>query len=469
MIILSVLLTISILSNLYVFALLRKRDSASYKNQTEGLILEEKLTSLKLDLDEKNQKLNVLEKDNNELRNLKGVFEGSFAQAKHEINNLNEECTKYEAQIKELTAKILDSEKQKERFLENVRNLEKEKTDWQKNKETILLQLSEELIKKNHEQQAKITAANQEQVALVTHNLLKNFENVFSKMQNLDDEVKKVADIRTALLNPGGAGKSSEVTLENVLKSSNLKEKSDLNSAGDYILQSHFSNATSEDSKRPDAILFLPNNHIIIIDSKSSSHFLELETARKNKDDVQEKIVQNKIKESMRKHVGDLKKRNYADFLEKEMHLKNIFDYKILNVMFLQTEKMLETVEEIEHGFCDKAMNENIFILSPIGLINLLNQAKFIVERIKQQENIVDLKKEVEKLIDNLALTIKDSQDLGKVINRSLNLHNKIASRFNRGIYSNIKNLGELGISSKKSDEIKLLENYDVEEKNDEN
>lgn len=467
MIILSISLIFLILSNSFLYLHLRKRDNLTHKNQTEGLILEEKIATLKLDLEEKNQKLNSLEKDNNELRNLKGLFEGSFSQAKHEINNLNEECLKYEAQIKELTNKIIEFEKTKERFSQNLQSLEREKTEWNKNKETILLQLSEELIKKNHEQQSKMAAANQEQVAMVTNNLLKNFENVFSKMQNLDDEVKKVADVRTALLNPGGAGKSSEVTLENVLKSSNLKEKADLNSAGDYILQSHFSNATSEDAKRPDAILFLPNNHIIIIDSKSSSHFLELETARKNKDEISEKTIQGKIKESMRKHVSDLKKRNYADFLEKEMHLKNIFDYKILNVMFLQTEKMLETVEEIEYGFCDKSMNDGIFILSPIGLINLLNQAKFIVERIKQQENIVDLKKEIEKLIDNLALTMKESQELGKVINRSLNLHNKIAARFNRGIYSNIKNLGELGISSKKSDEIKLLENYEVEEKDE--
>ncbi len=173
-----------ILSNIYFFLIFKK-------NQTQKIVFDAEIANLKQDLNLKNIKLDALQLDNNELRNLKGVFEGNLAGAKNEINNLNSERSKMLTQIDVLNNRIIEFEKQKERINQNLRHLEEEKLEWQKNKETILLQLSEELIKKNHEQQAKLTAANNEQVSQITHTLLKNFENVFAKMQNLDEEVKK--------------------------------------------------------------------------------------------------------------------------------------------------------------------------------------------------------------------------------------------------------------------------------------
>ncbi len=117
-----------------------------------------------------------------------------------------------------------------------------------------------------------------------------------------------------ALLNPGGSGKSSEITLENILKNSGLKEKQSFNDNGDYLLQSHFSNYnySSIEGKRPDAILFFSNNQVAVIDSKSSSHFIDLQKARTEKDKKLEKEILIKIKESFKKHLESLKKKDYG-------------------------------------------------------------------------------------------------------------------------------------------------------------
>ena len=459
-----VISAILILPYFFFYLQLRKSTIELQKTKSQNLVLDERIKNLSHDLSAQNHKLKTLEEDNNDLRNFKGRYE----HAQGEINGLYAEKTKNLAQADVLNHKILSFEKQKELLAQNLQQLEKEKSEWQKSKETILLQLSEEMIKKNHEQHAQLTATQQENITKTTENLFKNFESVMTKVQNLDEEVKKsstlVNDTRSALLTPGHAGRSAEITLENILKASGLKERAALDAVGDYILQSHFANANELETKRPDAILFLPNNYILIIDSKSSSHFLDLFAARQNGDLTSEKAILAKLKESMRRHVEGLKKRDYAKFFNEEMRLNNFSDYKVMNVMFLQTEQMLETVSEIDEHFFQKTMESGIHLATPISLIHLLNNAKFLIDRIKQQENIIELKHEVAKLLDNIFFVTKESKEVGNSLKKGLRAYNEMSKRFNSKIIPAVKNIGDLGISSKKSSEIRLLESYDVDE-----
>ncbi len=391
--------------------------------------------------------------------------------AQNEINFLREEKKKAEEKINFLQQKNLDFEKQNELIKQEQNFLEKQKQDWTKDKETMLFQLSNELMKKNNEQQNQISLQQQESIKKVTENLFKNFENVTAKMVSLNDEVKKSSETinltRQALLTPGAAGRTAEITLENILKNSGLKEKADLNAVGDYVLQSHFSglsNASEQESKRPDAILFFPNDQISIIDSKSSPHFLDLEVARQAGDLEQEKIILAKIKDAFRKHLESLKRKDYAKFLFEELRSKNASDYRIMIIMFLQTEKMMEIVRETDANFEQRALEAGVVVASPIGLINFLSQARVVIDRVKQEKNIEDLKIEVRKLLDNVAMIFKESKELGKALNKASGMHSKMTKSLNRGVYSAMKNIAELGIEGKKSAEVKLLEEYDVNE-----
>lgn len=400
-------------------------------------------------------------------------LKGRFEHTQNEVSFLRFEKEKSEIKSTEkidfLQSRILDFEKQNELLKQAQQQLEKQKQDWSKDKETILFQLSEDLMKKNNEQQNKLSLSQQENIAKITENLFKNFENVTAKMVSLNDEVKKSSNVinltKQALLSPGAAGRTAEITLENILKNSGLKEKADLNSVGDYVLQSHFSGlstASDQESKRPDAILFFPGDQIAIIDSKSSPHFFDLEVARQNGEVEQEKILLTKIKDAFRKHLESLKKKDYPKFLFEELRSANVADCKILVVMFLQTEKMLDIVRTIDPEFEQRAMESGVIVASPIGLINFLSQARIVIDRIKQEKNVENLKIEVRRLLDNVALIFKESKELGKSLNKALGAHSKMTKNLNRGVYSTIKNIAELGIEGKRADEVKLLEEYDV-------
>jgi len=396
-------------------------------------------------------------------------FKSQAERVQNEVDFLRGEKEKSEEKINFLQQKNVHLETQNQLLKSEQQQVERQREEWNKDKETILLQLSENLIKKNNEQQNQISANQQENIKKITETLFKNFENVTAKVVSLGDDVKKSADIinltKQALLSPGAAGRTAEITLENILKSSGLKEKTDFNSYGDYILQSHFSgvnNDSEQESKRPDAILFFPGDQIAIIDSKSSPHFYDLEVARQSGDFEQEKIILSKIKDAFRKHLESLKKKDYSKFLFEELRSKNASDYKILVVMFLQTEKMLDIVRSLDSDFEQKALEAGVILASPIGMINFLSQARIVIDRIKQEKNIEDLKIEVRRLLDNVTMIFRDSRELGKSLNKALGLHSKMVKGLNRGVYSAMKNIAELGIEGKKSGEVKLLEEYDV-------
>jgi DNA recombination protein RmuC len=323
-------------------------------------------------------------------------------------------------------------------------------------KEKELLQLSENLMNKNSEQQN-----------IFSENLFKTFESVTAKLHALDEEVKKssaeINKTKNALLSPGGAGRTAEITLENILKSSNLLEKETLTSVGDYILQSHFGSNLGTEAKRPDAILFLPDNQIIVVDSKSSPHFLELAEAQ---NDEEKKEILGKIKTKFRRHLEDLKRKDYANFLFEELRTKNSSDYKIFLVMFLQTEQMLEVLKKADSTFEQNAFEAGIIVATPVVLMHLLSNVKFVVDRVKQEKNIEILKVEMRKLLDALVMIVKESSELGRSMNKALIGYNKLAKNLNRATAIG-KNISELGLEGKKSAEMKMLEEFVVSEEED--
>jgi DNA anti-recombination protein RmuC len=133
--------------------------------------------------------------------------------------------------------------------------------------------------------------------------------------------------------------------------------------------------------------------------------------------------------------------------------------------MFLQTEKMLEVIQETDPSFVQKALESGIIVVTPVGLINFLAQARFVIDRVRQEKNVEDLKIQVRKLLDNVALVFKESKEMGKSLNKALTSYGKLTKNLNRGVYSSIKNISDLGIEGKKTADLQLLEEYEDAEK----
>lgn len=413
---------------------------------------------LKLEQGRKNK---LLEEQNQQLL----IYKGRFEQAETTISDLKLQYITTQKQLEEKQNQITNFETQNQLLKQSQKNLEAEKQEWTVQKEKILFQLSEELIRKNNEEQTKFGKNQEEKIEKITENLYKNFETVLNKVSSLGDDVKKstgeIEITQRALLNPSGVGKTSEITLENILKSCGLKEKSTINDVGDYILQSHFL-AEDASARKPDALVFLPNNHNLIIDSKSSIYFLELQQAKEKGDTNLQAETKVKLKETMRKHLDDLKKRNYAKAKEFDDLRQNNNNGIFTTVMFLQTEKMLETVSEVDENFERKALEAGILVLSPVGLYNLLSQAKLTIDRVRQEQNVEVLRIEVKKLIESIASLFNKAQDIGKSASKAVKSYNEFATTFNSRFLVRVNNLGKMGIESDKKLVGSKLEKYNL-------
>ncbi len=451
---------ILIATNIVLFLKLSNRERSLQEAASKNSALLERSENFNTKTTAQNAKIESLEKQNLELL----IFKGRFDEAQNTISNLESRLNISTKEATQSQEKISNFEKNNSLLAQEKENLQKEKEEWSSKKQAILFQLSEELIKKNNAQQDDFGKKQKEIIEKTVSGLNEKFTNILNKVGSLDDDVKKTFEdinfTKNALLSPGGAGKIAEITLENILQASGLKEKNKINDAGDFIMQSHFFNS-DKSGKRPDAMVFLPKDHILIIDSKSSSHFLELQQSLEEGDNKSKKEVEAKLKESMKRHLEELKKRDYANAKTQELDLKDFSNSNnapiITTIMFLQTEKMLEIIRGIDPQFERKALEDRIQILSPVGLINLLHQVKFLIDNIRQEKNIEKLRIEIRKLMESVGTLFKRSSEMGDSIKKSLNTYNKFAGTFNSRFLPRITNMNKLGIETDNKNNIEKL------------
>ncbi len=157
--------------------------------------------------------------------------------------------------------------------------------------------LSHQLIAEHKRESDVHKEETQKQFKLTTESLYQDFSKLTEIIAALKEQVTTSHNttdmVYKALLAPNTVGGLAEITLENILKSSNLMANID------YQMQ--YSIVDQDNNRlRPDAVIFLPGDNILVIDSKASKFFLDLGKA---KDKVEENEIKQKLKNTMRTHL----------------------------------------------------------------------------------------------------------------------------------------------------------------------
>ena len=305
-------------------------------------------------------------------------------------------------------------------------------------------QLSNQLL----EQHKKHTVESQAEVNTIAQNLHEKFASVLNSVHTLNEQVntskEAVNTITNALMTPQKIGTLSELTLENILKTSELVE------GRDYILQYEFK-TDAKNSLRPDAVVFLPNNNLMVIDSKASIFFLELGAAV-TEDEI--KAAKEGLKSSMQKHLTTLSSKEYGAHLKEHFKKRDI--NTISNVMFLPSEIALEKVSQVDPTFLYKAWAKHIYPVGPTGLIHLLLYAKFHISSHKQSENSQLIIDEIQKLMTSVATLYQHAKKVGDNLYSATNSFDKFAGSFNTNFLSKVKHMKKLGVSPDKALDARL-------------
>lgn len=315
--------------------------------------------------------------------------------------------------------------------------------------------LSNQLITEHQRESQQQKEEVEKKFKATTESLYKDFSNLTETITSLKDQVTTSQSntdmVYKALLAPNTTGSLAEITLENILKSLNLIVNVD------YIMQ--FSIIDQENNRlRPDAVIFLPGDNILIIDSKASKFFLELGQVH---NELELNEIKDKLKTTMRNHLKSLSSKDYRQAISN--HLQNKKINHISTIMFLPTEASIEQLQSIDKNIISDAWQNNIFPAGPMGLVNILTHAKFQISEERKNENYHSIIQEVSSLLYNISNLGNYAKKLGNSVYNSMNLFDKFAASFNASLLTRAKRLEKLGVQVKTNKQMpEMIERYQV-------
>ena len=353
-----------------------------------------------------------------------------------------------------LENKILNEEKielikQNQQFETNLELHQESQDTALKNSKAALYDLSNSVVNQLLDLHKKETEDSRKQSEERIAKSTESFNSEMQKITNLmavltkDMETSKsiVDNLKNSLLSPSSTGSLAEITLENLLKNSGLKPEID------FILQYSF---TGEDQirLRPDAVVFLPEDNVLIIDAKSSK-FL----AGEGKD---EDLIK-----SMQLHLKNLATKDYKSELQDYYGRKERKFRRVSTIMFMPTEQAIDKISKIDRNFIQKAWDNNIYPVGPSGLVNILSIAKMHISEKLRIDNYEQIIQEINSLINSIGTISEHGARLGTNIASLISNYDKFAASFNKNLVSKVKNLKVLGTGTQ-SKNANLLERYQV-------
>jgi DNA recombination protein RmuC len=226
------------------------------------------------------------------------------------------------------------------------------------------------------------------------------------------------------------------VILSRVLEESGLRE------GHEYLTQ--FS-ARNEDGKLriPDAIVRLPENRDIVIDSKVSLNDYVLYCAAE--DPAERERLLKLHAAAVRNHIKALSEKRYEDLPE----LRTL-DFVFL---FMPVEAAFMLAVEQDPALFREAFDKKIIIVSPTTLLATLRTVESIWRYERQNQNAEKIAKEAGDLHDKFVVLLGHIDELGRAIDRSKENYEKAVKGINGrgGLLGRVDNLKKLGAKTKKS------------------
>ena len=373
------------------------------------------------------------------------------------------EATQFEKRISELETSL---EKERKATIEKLQLLEESKEELKNEFKNLSNEILEEKSK-------KFTDTNKENIGLILTPLKEEF-NQFKK--TVADTYDKESRDRTALKTQiDGLKELNEklgkeaLNLTNALKGDSQKqgawgevilervlEESGLHKGREYETQLSFNDDAGK-RKRPDAIVHLPNNKDVIIDSKVSivayQKYHKAETETEKEEALKEHLL------SIKTHVKGLSLKNYDDIEE----IKTL-DYVL---MFIPIEPAFMLAMENNRELFSDAFEKNIVIVTPSTLLVTLKTIQNIWRYEKQNKHAQEIAKKAGDLHDKFVNFTESLMDIGNHLNRATKSFDTAVNRLKIGkgnLISQAQKIKALGVKSKKEISANLVDSANENE-----
>jgi DNA recombination protein RmuC len=286
----------------------------------------------------------------------------------------------------------------------------------------------------------------EEQVRALESQRVDAFGQLTGLIQSMREGQEAVRTAAQALGNslrnaPKARGRWGEQQLRNVLEQCGLAEHTD------FVTEQ--SVETDEGRLRPDAIVRVPGNKLLVIDAKVSLNAYQ--EAFEATDDAERTRHLDLHAASMRGHIQTLGAKSYQSQFEEAP------DYVL---MFVPGEHFIAAALEHDPRLWDYAFERRVLLASPTNLVAICRT----VAQVWRQDGLAKEAREIGRmggeLYDRLAVSAEHLKRVGSGLETAVGNYNKFVGSFERNVLSAGRRLREkhIEIGKREIDEVPVVE-----------
>ncbi len=444
---------IAALAALFVSNGARKKAQFAADDATDAitqatLALEAELRAVREDLQQAQLSQVELESNNTHLQQHVSALTQEKNQQQLHIQELSQQKTEATQHAAVLRTEL---DKEREAHAERMQIVEAMKTEAITAAKSATLasarELSSKLLDDHKRQSDEAKKASEEQVKKTTEQLVHSITEVNKNIHALNSDVSSNRDtmdtVMRALSSPGGAGQYSEIGLENTLTSFGLVK------GRDFVVQQQL------ESKRlrPDAMVFLPGNTVLVIDSKASKFLLDLAEA-----DTQEREQEAyaNLAKTMNAHLKMLSDKNYKAEVVASYRASGRAQGtpQVFSIMYLPNEGAIEKVTIADPQFHNKATKLQITLAGPAALNCLIGMARVQLDVERQSENQERIVEGAQMIVESIGVVIDKTINVGKGLKQATKNYTDLTGSLNSRLLPRVHKMATYGVQSNRHKQI---------------
>ncbi|QOR73016.1 DNA recombination protein RmuC [Cruoricaptor ignavus] len=350
---------------------------------------------------------------NSELEAINKNLERSLAEQKEELKKIHEAAKN---EFKNLANEIL--EEKTKRFTEsNKQNLD-----------TLLKPLGENI--ENFKKQVDEVYKNESRERFSLNNTIKLMMEQTNKVSQEANNLAAALKGQTKTQGDWG-----EMILERILEDSGLTK------GREYFAQHTITNEDGE-TQRPDFILKLPGEQIVVIDSKVSLNAYDRMCSAENEEQRLQNLALHTA--AVKRHIDTLATKRYDN-------MKQSLDFTI---MFIPIEPAFLSAVQHDTNLWNYAYQKHIIMLSPTNLIAYLKLISDVWKRSDQKDNAEEIARVAGAMYDKFEGFVQDLLKIGRKLDETKTDYETAMKKLSTGrgnLVTSAQRVKSLGASAKKN------------------